>query len=360
MSKEKLRIGIIGTGGIARAHMRSYLALENAEVVAGADIVPGKARKFFDDFDQPQVQAFDSAEELLRQVPLDAVSVCTYNQTHAECTTAALEAGCHVLLEKPLCVTMEQAAEIVRAEKKSGKIVSVGFQPRYDPNTQKIREIVQSGELGQVYYIQTGGGRRRGIPGLTFVEQRTAGMGALGDIGCYGLDLPLYAIGYPKPLTVSASKYDLFGTNPALNPRSAHIFNVDDFAAALVRLEGGITLDFRMSWAMHMDTTGATFILGDKAGLKIIPGPGGAWNGSVGGVTLFHDSFGLQTETPIPCKSHKIDLFQEKIADFVDAVINGRPSPIPTSQILYNQAIISGILDSAAAGREVEVVIPEA
>ena len=122
--EKKLRIGIIGTGGIAHAHMRAYLQLPDVEVVAGADIVKGKAREFFDEFDMPQALAFDSAEEMLRSVELDGVSICTYNQTHAECTVAALEAGLDVLLEKPMCVTMDQAAEILRAEKKSGKFVT--------------------------------------------------------------------------------------------------------------------------------------------------------------------------------------------------------------------------------------------
>jgi len=355
----KLRIGIIGTGGIAGAHMRAYLDLENVEVVAGCDIVPGKARAFFDRFERPEALAFDSTEDMLRSVELDAVSVCTYNQAHAVCAAAALDAGCHVLLEKPLCVTMGQAMEILRAEKRSGKLVSVGFQPRYDPNSLKIKEIVQSGELGNIYYVQTGGGRRRGIPGRTFIEERYAGMGALGDIGCYGLDMPLNSLGYPKPLTVSASKFGVFGPSPALYPAGADRFDVDDFAVALIRLEGGVTLDFRMSWAMHMDTTGATFFLGDKAGLKVLPAGGGAWDGTVGGMTLFHDAFGLQTETPIPYVQHKLSLFFEKVRDFVNAVENGLPAPIPTSQIIYNQAIISGILDSGRLGREVEVVIPE-
>ncbi|MDR2754002.1 MAG: Gfo/Idh/MocA family oxidoreductase [Oscillospiraceae bacterium] len=357
MTNQKLRIGIIGTGGIAGAHMRSYQKLENVEVVAGADCIPGKAKAFFERFEAPEALAFNSAEALLRAVELDAVSVCAYNQAHAECTVAALEAGCHVLLEKPLCVTMAQAAQILQAEKKSGKIVSVGFQPRYDPNSKKIKEIVQSGALGQVYYVQTGGGRRRGIPGGTFIEARYAGMGALGDIGCYGLDMPLNALGYPKPLTVSASKFGHFGTNPALY-KEANRFDVDDFAVALIRLEGGVTLDFRMSWAMHLDSAGATFFLGDKAGLKVAPGPGGAWDGRVGGLTLYHDAFGDPTETPLHFAEHNTDLFFEKVKDFVAAVATGGSAPIPTSQIIYNQAIVSGILESAVQGREVEIVIP--
>ena len=91
----------------------------------------------------------------------------------------------------------------MRAEKKSGKVLSIGFQPRLDENMQMIKKIVESGELGEIYYIQTGGGRRRGIPNSTFIEKKTAGIGALGDIGCYSLDMVLNAIGYPKPLTVT-------------------------------------------------------------------------------------------------------------------------------------------------------------
>ena len=122
---------------------------------------------------------------------LDAVSVCTYNRTHAECTIYALEHGLHVLLEKPMTVTLDEAVAIRKAEKKSGKIVSVGFQPRFDANMQMIKKIVQSGELGRVFYVQTGGGRRHGIPvswSETVIENDKAGRGALGDIGCYSID----------------------------------------------------------------------------------------------------------------------------------------------------------------------------
>jgi predicted dehydrogenase len=361
---EKLRIGIIGTGGIARGHARSYKMLDNVEIVAGADIVPGKARDFLDKQDLPNAKAFEDAETMLREMELDAVSVCTYNQTHAVCTVAALEAGCHVLLEKPMCVTMDQAVEILKAEKKTGKIVTIGFQPRYDPNSKKIREIVQSGELGKIYYVQVGGGRRRGMPGGTFITKEEAGVGALADIGCYGLDMPMNALGYPKPLTVSASAYDLFGKSPVYNPHNYHRFEVDDFAVAFVRLEGGITLDFRTSWAMHMDTMGATLFLGDQAGLKVRSANpespwGGAWDGTVGPMTLYHDKFGMLTETPIPYIQNNVDRFAEKVRDFVDAIVNNRPAPIPTSQIIYNQAILSGIMESARLGREVAITIPE-
>ena len=362
---KKLRIAIIGTGGIANAHMNAYKQMEDVEIVGGADIIPGKARAFFDRHGLPEAKDFDDTETMLEALKPDAVSVCTYNSTHAVCAIAALRAGCHVLLEKPMTVTLEDAQEIRRVEKETGKIVTIGFQPRYDGRMKKIKEIIQSGKLGKIYYIQTGGGRRRGIPGSTFIEKDLAGVGALADIGCYALDMVLNAIGYPKPLTVSASAYDYFGKNPKYTPEAdAKRFSVDDFSAAFIRLEGGITLDFRMSWAMHMNTTGATIILGTDAGLRIEPANpeslwGGAWDGSCGDVTLFHDQFGTPTYTPIPLTDKGEDRFYLKVRSFVDAILEGKPAPIPTSQIIYNQAIIDGIIRSSESGHEVAVELPE-
>ena len=359
-SGRRLKVGIIGTGWIAEAHIESYLRMPDVDIVAGADLIPGKAEAFFKRYGVEGVHLYPSHKEMLENEELDAVSVCTYNRTHAECTIDALNKGVNVLLEKPMCVTTEEAVDICRAEKKSGKVLSIGFQPRFDVNMQMIKKIVQSGALGEVYYIQTGGGRRRGIPNSTFIEQRTAGIGALGDIGCYSLDMVLNAIGYPKPLTVTGYTSNFFGTSLEYSaPENACRFNVDDFAAAFVRLEGGIILDFRIAWAMHMDTPGDTIILGKKAGLRI-PSTD-CWNGSVGGpMTIYHDVAGTQCQTTIPIQENRgPGLFDKKIRSFLDAVLNNGPSPVPSSQILYNQAIIDGICKSAAVGHEINIEIPE-
>jgi len=361
MSK-KLKIGIIGTGGIAGAHLNSYKAIEEVEVVAGCDIVPGKAKAFFERGNMPNAKGFDSKEEMAKAFPdLDGVSVCTYNSTHSECAIFAMEQGWHVLLEKPMSVNLQETIDMLKTEKKTGKILTVGFQPRYDSNSRKIKEIIASGTLGKVYYVQTGGGRRRGIPGGTFINKEKAGVGCLADIGCYALDFALNSIGYPKPLTVSAVAYDHFGKNPKYFHDAAN-FQVDDFSAAFIRLEGGITLDFRMSWAMHMDTTGDFIFLGTDAGLKVKQPHyntwGGAWDGPVGEVKLMHDVGGTPTETVIPLdENHGPGLFEKKVRAFTNAVINGGSAPIPTSQIVYNQAIVDGIQRSNALGKEVDIVI---
>ncbi len=364
-SDRKLRIGIIGTGGIAGSHIASYKKQPDGEVVAGADLIPGKAEKFFKD-NEVEAKAFTDYKEMIDTMNLDAVSVCTYNRTHAECTIYALEHGLPVLLEKPMTVTLDEAIAIREAEKKSGKIVSVGFQPRFDANMQMIKKIVQSGELGRIYYVQTGGGRRHGIPvswSETFIENDKAGLGALGDIGCYSIDLVMNALGNPKPLTVTGTATDYFGTTPEAysqvgKPECAKKFSVDDFASAYIRLEGGIILDFRIAWYMHLDTPGDTIIMGTKGSLRI-PSTD-CWNGSFNKpMTIYHDVAGEPVETVIPLLPATPDLFDRKIRSFLNAVITGGEAPVPTSQIIYNQAILDGIQRSSDCGHEVEIEIPE-
>lgn len=364
-TNRKLKVGIIGTGWIAGSHIDSYKRMPDVDIVAGADLVPGKAEAFFRKNGYEGVRCYPNHKAMIDAEELDAVSVCTYNRTHAECAIYALDHGINVLLEKPMCVTIEEAVEICRAEKKSGKVLSIGFQPRFDANMKMIKKIVESGDLGQVYYIQTGGGRRRGIPtpfGTSFITDETAGIGALADIGCYSLDMVLNAVGYPKPLTVTGYKSDFFGKDPATfegHPEYAQAFGVDDFAAAFIRLEGGIILDFRIAWAMNVNTPGDTIILGKKAGLRI-PSTD-CWNGSTGGpMTLYHQIGGKSFDTVIPLIEDKgPSLFDRKIRSFLDASKYNLPAPVPSSQILYNQAIIDGIVKSAKAGREIEIVIPE-
>ncbi len=361
---KKVKVGIIGTGWIAEAHVANYLRCPDVEIVAAADLVPGKAEKFCKDNGIEGIRLYPDHKSMIDAEELDAVSVCTYNRTHAECTIYALEHGVNVLLEKPMCVTLEEAVDICRAEKKSGKILSIGFQPRFDENMKMVKKIVESGELGDVYYIQTGGGRRRGIPtpyGTSFIEDKTAGIGALADIGCYSLDMVLNAVGYPKPLTVSGYTSAFFGKNPETfpdHPEYADVFGVDDFAAAFVRLEGGIILDFRISWAMNLDTPGDTIILGTKAGLRIPSTE--CWNGSIGGpLKIYRTIAGSDVETVVPERSNSEDNFYNKIRLFIDAVKEGGSAPVPSSQIIYNQAIIDGISRSAKCGKEVTVEIPE-
>ena len=365
-ASKKVKVGIIGTGWIAEAHIQQYLKMPDVEIVAGADLIPGKAEKFFAEFGVEGAKCYPSHKELIDSGEVDAVSICTYNATHAECAIYALEHGVHVLLEKPMCVTTEEAIAICEAEKKSGKIISIGFQPRFDNNMKMVKDIVQSGVLGDIYYIQTGGGRRHGIPtpfGTTFIEGDKGVIGALGDIGCYSLDMVLNAIGYPKPLTVTGYVSNFFGKDPdyfvseGKPAEYADIFAVDDFGAAFVRLEGGIILDFRIAWAMHLDTPGDTIIMGKKGSLRIPSTE--CWNGSIGGnLKLYQRVAGKDVVTEFEMQE-PVDCFYLKVRSFLDAVKNGGKAPISAKEILINQAIIDGINKSSKLGKEIEIVIPE-
>lgn len=365
---KKVKIGIIGTGWIAEAHVLMYKDMPDVEIVAGADIIPGKAEAFFKKMGVEGVRCYGHHTEMLAAEKLDAVSVCTYNATHAECTIDSVKAGCHVLLEKPMCVTLEEAIAIRKAEKETGKIVSVGFQPRLDPNMQMVKRIVQSGELGDIYYVQTGGGRRNGIPapfGTSFIEKDKGAIGALGDIGCYSLDMVLNAMGYPKPTTISGYTSDFFGKSRQywLNKNKpaeyADIFGVDDFAAAFIRLETGAIIDFRIAWAMNLDTSGDTIFYGTKGSLRVPSTE--CWNGSIGGpLKVYKTIAGEEVCTEFAMKKPlEKGNFWHKIRSFLDAVKENGTAPVPTSEIIYNQAILDGIKKSHEVGHEIEIVVPE-
>lgn len=364
MGDKKIKVGIIGTGWISEAHIVEYQKMDDVEIVAAADLVPGKAEALMERLGVKGVHYYPSDRAMIDAEDLDAVSICTYNCQHAPCAIYALEHGVNVMLEKPFTVTLDEAIAVMKAEKASGKILTIGFQPRMSENMKMIKKIVESGELGDVYYLQAGGGRRHGIPtpfGTSFIAKETGGIGAVGDIGSYSLDMLLNAVGYPKPLTVSGYKSAFFGTNPATypeHPEYAKAFGVDDFAAAFVRLEGGIVLDFRISWDMNMDTSGDALILGTKGGLRIPSTE--CWNGSFDKpLTIYKDVAGKPVSYQIPLVTEEEDVFFKKLRSFINAVQVGGKAIVPSSEIVYNQAIIDAIVKSSDCGHEVEVVIPE-
>lgn len=354
-----IKAGFIGTGWIATAYAPEVLKMDDVKVVAMADLIEGKAEKFAEKYGFKDVNFYRTGNDMIDAEDLDVVFICTYNTQHAPCAIYALEHGVNVLLEKPFTVTLDEAVAVCKAEKESGKLLSIGFQPRMDENMRMIKKIVESGELGKVYYIQTGGGRRRGVPNSTFIEKRTAGIGALGDIGCYSLDMVLRAIGYPKPLTATGYISSYFGANPKYNnPTDAARFDVDDFAAGFIRLEGDIILDFRIAWAMNIDSPGDTIILGTEGGLRIPATE--AWNGGFEKpMTVYKHVGGAPIEYEVPLQFTWNGLFWSKIRSFIDAVKFGLEAPVPSSEILYNQAIIDGLVKSAELGHEIEINIPE-
>src|SRR5690625_4377726 len=192
-----IKVGIIGSGGIAANHAKSYMNMKDVEIAGVADIIPNKAKQFIDNLGIENAQAFEDHNDLLK-LDIDGVSVCTPNFAHHNTSIDALEAGKHVLVEKPLAVTLNQGIEMVKVSKSSGKMLYVGYQPRYDPNMKNVTKIIKSGQLGDIYYVEVGGGRSRGMYQGTFIIKELAGVGAIGNIGLNSLDLALNAIGQPK------------------------------------------------------------------------------------------------------------------------------------------------------------------
>jgi predicted dehydrogenase len=350
LADREVRIGIIGSGGIAGAHAERYKTVPGAKAVA--DVVPGRAEQFIQRFGFEGARAFTDHREMLKE-ELDGVSVCTFNAAHYQPTMDALAAGRHVLLEKPMAVRLSEGVEMVRAARRAGRILTIGFQTRYEPRVMTARRIVASGALGKIYYAETGGGRRKGIPGGSFVRKETAVGGAVLDIGCYSLDTALHVMGNPRPLTVSAFTGNHFGKSPVYSKQAwggqmrPEDFTVEDFGMAMIRLEGDAVLLFKISWAMHADTLGAGYFLGTEGGLNL------------DGMKLYHDQFGVGVVTEVPTSGGNwSDAFHRKIEHFVQAIRTGGPAPIPGEEEIHATAIIEAIYRSAEERSEVRIEIP--
>jgi len=349
-----LKIGLIGTGGIAQTHMRALAKTEDIEVVAVCDLVEEKAVRTAETYGVPNV--FVDYHDVLAMDEIEAVSICTWNQAHCAPTVDALHAGKHVLVEKPMAATLVDATAMTKAAKETGLVLMVGVQPRFGFARKTAKAIVDAGTLGDIYYAEAVACRRCGIPGGSFIKAETAGIGTVADIGVYALDEVLHLMGHPKPVAVSGIANNLLGkayTTPIegaiqwAEDWSPEDLTVEDFGVATVRFENGALLVFKTSWIMHMDSLGGNLILGTKAGLKMNP------------LTLFtHDYNRLVDIQPQP-GSKDGDLFLAKNMAFAEAIWEGKPSPVPAQEMLITNVIIQGLIDSAAAGREVEVTVPE-
>lgn len=350
-----MKVGIIGTGNIANAHVRygwAELADQGVEVVAAADVVPGKAAEFAQRYDIPN--AFEDYHSILEMADVDAVSVCTYNQAHRQPTVDALEAGKHVLVEKPMATFLDDAVAMVRAARRTGKLLMCGIKSRYSAEWLAARKFAQSGALGDIYYVQASGGRRRGVPGRTFIRKETAGGGIVVDGGVYTIDNVLWVLGHPKPVSVTATTNNYVGKLPAPQPEGAmwqwdpDQLEVEDFGAAWVRFDNGACFSYMGAWAHHMEGMGGTYFLGTLGGLKLRP------------FEIYHDQEGHMVKTtPALTEVDPHGQFRAEIADFARAIQNGQPSPIPPEEVLLTNLVMQGIYDSAAVGREIELEIPE-
>lgn len=346
---KKVKVGVIGAGGISHAHMGGYQQLPDVEVAAVADVLPGRAKEWAEKYGAPR--AFEDYRELLALDEIEGVSVCTYNRAHAQPTIDALRAGKAVLCEKPMAPTLAEAAAMLKAARETGKMLMIGVHSRFSRSQQFARKVVASGELGEIYYAEIVGTRRRGIPGGTFIQQETAGGGAVIDIGVYSLDTALDIMGQPKPVSVSAVTTNVIGRTHTPPPGGWQWdpakLDVEEFGSAFIRFSNGAALVFKISWAVHLDSLGKSFFLGPKGGLQLDP------------LEIYRDEFGVLVNVTPKLSDERIDRFKEETKAFTDAIRENGPAPIPAEEVVWTNVIMDGIYRSAAEGREVAVGLPE-
>src|SRR5215212_3218193 len=268
---DRVKIGIIGAGMIAhRSHAEAFQQVPDAEVVAVADVDAERAKSFAEKYEIPQV--FSHYEEMLSQADLDAVSVALPVFLHAPATIAALAAGKHVLCEKPMARSGAEAQAMVDAARKHDRKLAVYWRNRFGARALKAKQLIDSGELGRIYYARTIGLRWRGRPGFDarmasfgrwFGSKEQAGGGALMDMGGYNLDLVLGLLGFPKVLSASGATWRAIDRERA--DKEGH--DVEDLAVGLIRLEGGAVISIESSFAGNIDEPSGTWLFGTKAGL---------------------------------------------------------------------------------------------
>lgn len=244
---DKLRIGIIGSGGIAQGcHMTGYATMPDlCEIVAVSDVNLDTAKKAAEKFNVPNTYA--DYKEMLAIEKLDAVSVATPNKYHKQPTIDAFIAGVNVLCEKPLGMNADECRAMCRAAEDSGKILQVGLQSRFNGPSRWLRSYIDGGNMGDVYFARAQALRRRGVPGWgVFIEKDKQGGGPLIDIGVHILDLTLFLMGYPKPVSASGKTWNTLGKNPALwnawGDYDRDKFTVEDFAVGLIKFDNGAVI----------------------------------------------------------------------------------------------------------------------
>ena len=347
-----VKLGLIGAEGISQAHCRTMASIEGAQIIAASDLVQANLDRAKENWGI--TKTFNDYNEMLEIDELEAVLVCTPTGVHGTPTVAALQAGKHVLCEKPMEAKLGPATEMVRAAHENGKILMVALKLHYSPQVIKAKKIVDAGTLGDIYYVETVADRRRGNPGGSFIRKATAGLGAAADIGIYALDTALYLMGHPKPVAVSGIASNELSLNNTWNPALKET-EVEDFAVGWVLFDNGARMVFKTCWCMNMDSLGGAIFLGKQAGLRLGIGE---VRGPQEGVTVYGDEDGqIKDETFTEFES--VDVFQREDQAFIDAVREGKPSPIDPDGVLLTNVIIQGVIDSSeAGGREIEVSVP--
>ena len=351
---EKTKVAVIGCGRIGSSqHIPSYAKNPLADLKLLVDIRPERATAQAEKYGVPNIAT--DFRVILDDPEIEAVSICTPNDTHAPIAIACLEAGKHVLCEKPASVSLELVKQMKAAADRSGRILNIGVVNRFNTQVNQIKDMIEAGELGRLYHIYCSFRAHRSIPGLggPFTTKAQSGGGVLIDWGVHFLDLIFYCIGQPRVTTVSGATHSVLGKAMqdyafidmwAGPPDYSGTYDVEDLVTGLVRTQGP-TINFNGAWAQNIGEP-AMFIefLGDKAGVKLKYG---------GDFTIYTAKNGVLYETSPRTKV--ADMFYEEIDGFLQAARANQKNRAHIDNVLITSQVMEAIYLSAQLGKEVEL-----
>lgn len=356
-TSKPIRIAGIGTGNIFKSvHIKPLTDNSDVKVVALCDIVEGKAKALAKEYDV--AKTFKHYKEVLKLKTVDAVDICTNNKFHSEIAVAALEAGKHVMCEKPDAINADEAQRMADAAKASGKTLMVMRNNRMRPDSQFLKKFVEAGQMGDIYAGRCGWIRRRGIPGKGgwFTTKELSGGGPLIDLGVHMIDLAMWLMGNPRPVAVSGSTYCKFAnvdspndsTNANFGRAQADgIFDVEDLAMGFIRFDNGASLQIEFSWASNIEQeVNFVELRGEKAGACL---------DSSKPLKLFTQMHDTLCDILPRVPTDVWDVHGLYLDHFVD-VLKGRVQPmfVPQDGVHMIQ-ILSAIYESAKTGKEVQL-----
>ncbi|WP_309383421.1 Gfo/Idh/MocA family protein [Cerasicoccus frondis] len=346
----QVRYGLIGAGQIAYHAANQINNHDDATVIAATDLSAERLKKLCEEKEIPS--SYATADELLANPDVDAVYIAVPNKFHAPLAIQSLEAGKHVILEKPFVMNAEEGEAVISAAQRSGKQFTVGMNQRFAENHQKIISLQRQGVFGEIYHAKAFWNRRTGIPGMGtwFGNKLLAGGGCLNDIGVHYLDLCLYAINRFDPVSVYGATYTKFGNRGlgaggwGISDKTESVFDVDDFASALIRFADGSTVSLDASWACHQETP-------NRNGVQLYGTDAGA---DVAAAKVFRND-PLRDDYDV-IENVKTDLLHPhccRFANFTNAILGREALATPPAQSLVVQKILDAIQESSATGREV-------
>ena len=354
---DKIRIGVIGTGSISREHLSAYAKNPNVEIYALCDINEETLKRRAAEYGVTRL--YTDCNEMLKLKEIDAVSVCTWNSAHAPCTIAALNAGKHVLCEKPMALNAQQAREMQEAAERNGKLLMIGFVRRFGNDCDILKNFIDADRFGEIYYAKATYLRRNGNPGGWFGDKSRSGGGPLIDLGVHVIDLTRYLLGNPKPVSVYGATFQkLFDRKNiksakgyvATRKSDTDVCDVEDLATALIRYDNGAVVSVEASFSLNLkNNIGSIDLFGTKAGAKVDPE-----------LEMFSEMDGYMTNVQLtaPTALSFDGLFAREIDHFVECVRTGQPCRNPAEDGVTLMEILDAIYESARTGHE--VIIREA